>query len=249
MIFMIRIDSAFSLCYNCSTKKLGKRFCRFLRRLYGKECTVQPTRYRILEILKEKSDVTVAELARLLDMAPVSVRHHLDVLQGENLIWTPRVRRGGTVGRPRQIYALTDAARDYFPNNHQTLALTMLEELKDVLPPAELDKMFQRMADKMAGEAEPVAGEAGMEERLDHAIDFLNGHGYLARWEKQEDVFLLYTLNCPYAGISEQHRELCRMDQRLIGQLLGETPQPVSRLSEGGCRCAYQLTQVQLATS
>ncbi|MEI2697418.1 MAG: ArsR family transcriptional regulator [Microthrixaceae bacterium] len=55
---------------------------------------MQTTRYRILEIMKEQGDVTVAELARQLEMAPVSVRHHLDVLQGENLISAPRAAAG-----------------------------------------------------------------------------------------------------------------------------------------------------------
>ena len=117
---------------------------------------MQPTRLRILEILKEQGDLTVAEMARQLGMAPVSVRHHLDVLQGEQLICSPRVRRHGTVGRPRQVYALTEAANAYFPRNHGILAGKLLEEMKGVLSPAELQALFERLADSMAAEARPL---------------------------------------------------------------------------------------------
>lgn len=203
---------------------------------------MQPTRFRILEIIKEEGDVTVAELARRLDMAPVSVRHHLDVLQGENLIESPRVHRRGTVGRPQQIYVLTDAARDHFPSNTQNLAMALLDEMKEVLPPSEWRALFERMADKMVAEARSIDRNAPVEHKLDHAVDFLNDRGYLARWDRDDDAFVLYTLNCPYAGVSDKHGELCSMDQRLIGRLLGTTPIPVSRLSEGGCRCAYELS-------
>lgn len=202
---------------------------------------MQTTRYRILEIMKEQGDVTVAELARRLDMAPVSVRHHLDVLQGENLISAPRVRRRGTVGRPLQVYALTEAANEHFPRNHQSLAMRMLDELKVLLPAEQLQGLLERMADNEARQAPPVPDDASLEQRVALAVDFLNQRGYLARYERQGDAFVLYTLNCPYSGVSEQHRELCAMDLRLISSLLGMPPAPVNRLAEGDCRCAYRV--------
>ncbi len=191
--------------------------------------------------MKEQGDVTVAELARKLDMAPVSVRHHLDVLQGENLISAPRVRRRGTVGRPLQVYALTEAANAHFPRNHQSLAMRMLDELKTLLPAEQLQGMLDRMADSEARQAPPVPDDASLEQRVALTVDFLNQRGYLARYERQGDAFILYTLNCPYSGVSDQHRELCSMDLRLISSLLGMPPSPVNRLAEGDCRCAYRV--------
>lgn len=191
--------------------------------------------------MKEQGDVTVAELARQLDMAPVSVRHHLDVLQGENLICAPRVHRRGTVGRPLQVYALTEAANAHFPRNHQALAMRMLDELKLLLSAEQLQGMLERMADSEAGQAPPLPAEATLEQRVALTVEFLNQRGYLARHERHGDAFVLYTLNCPYSGVAEQHRELCIMDLRLITALLGMPPTPVNRLAEGDCRCAYRV--------
>ncbi len=191
--------------------------------------------------MKEQGDVTVAELARKLEMAPVSVRHHLDVLQGENLICSPRVRRRGTVGRPLQVYALTEAANAHFPRNHESLAMRMLDELKGLLPADQLQGMLERMADSEARQAPPLPDDATLEQRVQLTVEFLNQRGYLARYERNGDAFVLYTLNCPYSGVSEQHRELCAMDLRLISTLLGALPVPVNRLAEGGCRCAYRV--------
>lgn len=202
---------------------------------------MQPTRLRILEILKEQGDLTVAEMARQLGMAPVSVRHHLDVLQGEQLICSPSVRRRGTVGRPRQIYALTEAANAYFPRNHGILAGKLLEEMKGVLSPGELQALFERLADSMAAEARPLPADATMKQRVERAVEFLNEKGYLARYELVDGQYMLYTLNCPYQGIAEQHRELCGMDKRLLDRLIGASPTVVTRMSEGACNCAYRV--------
>lgn len=202
---------------------------------------MQATRYRILEILKEQGGVTVAELAHKLDMAPVSVRHHLDVLQSENLIHCPRVRRHGTVGRPQQVYSLTPAAEQHFPSNTQKLAAVLLSEIKAILPQQEINSVFHRVADTMVGEAKPMPENATLEERADTLVSFLNERGYLARWEKRDGSILLVTLNCPYSGVAGLHRELCAMDQHIMGHLLGASPIPITRISEGACRCAYQV--------
>ncbi len=66
----------------------------------GTSGIVHAVRKHILEILKETGGATVAELADRLEMAPVSVRHHLDILQGDGLICIGRVERTGSVGRP-----------------------------------------------------------------------------------------------------------------------------------------------------
>ncbi len=97
-------------------------------------------RKRILEILKETNGATVAELAAQLDMAPVSVRHHLDILQGDNLICVDRVARKGSVGRPQQIYALTAEASSYFPNNFAALAGHLVRQIKELVPPEQGDR-------------------------------------------------------------------------------------------------------------
>ena len=202
---------------------------------------MQSTRLRILEILKEHGDATVVELARQLDMAPVSVRHHLDVLQAEQLICAPHVRRRGTVGRPRQVYALTEAANAYFPRNHGMLAGRLLDELKGVLPAAELQSLIERLADGIAAEARPLAPDATLKQRVERAVEFLTEKGYLARYELVGDHYVLYTLNCPYQGIAEQHRELCGMDKRLLDRLIGGPSVAITRMAEGACNCAYRV--------
>ncbi|MBK8049357.1 MAG: ArsR family transcriptional regulator [Anaerolineales bacterium] len=140
-------------------------------------------RKQILEILKQTGGANVAELAERLDMAPVSVRHHLDILQGDNLIRVGRLERNGTVGRPQQCYVLTAEAAAYFPNNFSALAAGLVREMKQILPPEQIRCVFQAMAHEIAQELNTDGlQELPIEERLDRVTDFLNQRGYLARW-------------------------------------------------------------------
>ncbi len=203
-------------------------------------------RKHILEILKESGGSTVAELAERLDMAPVSVRHHLDILQGDNLIKIGRIERTGSVGRPQQIYQLTDDAAELFPKNFALLAAGMVRQLKQLLPPDQVEAVFASLAAEMAAEADLAVLETlPLAERLDQVAAFLNARGYLARWEPCTTdgaaQFVLYKHNCPYAGLSGEHRELCQMDQLLIDRLVGVHCDRTASVANHDRCCAYQI--------
>ncbi len=201
---------------------------------------MQSVRKHILEILKERGGASVAELAEELGMAPVSVRHHLDILQGQGLIAVSHMRRRRSVGRPQQIYTLTEAALDHFPNNFRELTNEILEGVKEVTTPEQLREVFRRIALRTAEEAPPPREGQSFEERLSEIAAFLERKGYLPRWERDsEGRYLFHIINCPYAGVSERHPELCQMDEMLAQTLLGSAPKRLSRLADGDLRCTY----------
>lgn len=204
---------------------------------------MQATRRRILEILKIDNKATVMDLAEALDMAPVSVRHHLDILQGQDLV-TSQVQHKRTVGRPEQVYLLTETANDFFPQNFRVLAGDVLNEVKRLLPAAEVNGIVQRLADRTLAEAPARRRGQSVDERLAEVTTFLSDKGYLAQWERHNGhQLLLHTCNCPYAGLAAEHPELCQMDMVLVSELmagLGPTPpRCLGRLATGNSRCSY----------
>ena len=54
---------------------------------------MQTTRQKIVELLRELGQATVEELADAVGLTQMAVRHHLNVLRGENLVATSSVRR------------------------------------------------------------------------------------------------------------------------------------------------------------
>jgi predicted ArsR family transcriptional regulator len=196
---------------------------------------VQAVRRRITEILKTKGTATVAELAEQLDMAQVSVRHHLDILVGEDLVQVAGVRRQEGAGRPSQIYALTPEATKLFPRRHDVLARNMLTEMKALLPADELRGVLLRLAERTSREAPPASPDQSVEERLDEVTAFLCSRGYEASWQLQDGSYQLHACNCPYAGVSDHHPELCSMDLAIIQKLL-------SRVLDDSLGCTYALS-------
>ena len=200
-------------------------------------------RKRILDILKRRKQATVEELALQLEMAPVSVRYHLDILQGDNLIEVGKVEREGSVGRPKQVYRLTGEASDYFPDNFAGLTNGLLRQMKGLLPTEQVQSAFCCLAQEMSREliGGLVANES-ISQRMGRVVDFLNERGYFARWEEEASgqSALLHTSNCPYAGVAEHHRELCAMDLELMHNLTGKQCERLFSLADKGNACTYR---------
>jgi predicted ArsR family transcriptional regulator len=202
---------------------------------------MQSTRQEILSILREEKQATVEDLAKQLELTPMTIRHHLNVLQAQNLVEAAKVRRSKKVGRPRLVYTLTDAADDLFPQGYGRLARQLVTEVKETVGEEQTGAMFRRMAERLASEAPPAEQDQGFEERLEQVSDFLEGQGFLSRWEKTDEGYVLTNVNCPYRRVSRQHNEVCLLDTELIRRLLGVEPERLSSMRAGEAACAFLL--------
>ena len=202
---------------------------------------MHPVRQKILEILKRQRHATVVELAKELDMAPVSVRHHIDLLIGDGLVCTPRVRRGSGAGRPKRVYALTPEAAAYFPNNYRQLADDSLGALKQLVSEEQILGVMRTLAGRTASLAPADLETLPLPERVEVIARFLTEQGFMAGFEVNDNDIYLHTCNCPYAQLAASHPELCQMDLQLIGDLTGLEPERIAHIADGDGRCTYRL--------
>jgi predicted ArsR family transcriptional regulator len=208
---------------------------------------MQETRQHILEILREHGEATVDDIVAQLQqrrgkITAVTVRHHLLRLQEEDLITEPQLRHRSTPGRPQHVYMLTEKANAHFPNNYQRLAVGLLEQIRATLPPQSVNVILEGVAQGMAHEAQ-IIPDIPLNQKMDLAVEYLNGRGYNAFWEKADGGYILHTGNCPYHEIAKSNGTLCDMDMRLIATLTGIVPRRVAHIVEGDSTCAYMLPE------
>lgn len=204
---------------------------------------MQKTRQQILDILNHLGKATVQEIVEELqkvrqdNITAVTVRHHLNMLQKENLIVCPQIRHKSKPGRPQHVYKLTEKAREHLPTNYPQLTLGVIQEIRKQLSSNGVNVILEGVADNMAMAANipPMP----LEQRLSAVIQYLNELGYEAHWESADSGYLLHTSNCPYHSISVYDNSLCHMDMRLITQLVGVVPRRHSRISDGETSCSY----------
>jgi len=210
---------------------------------------MQQTRQYILDILSESGEATVDEIVTELHkrrgklITPVTVRHHINLLQAEELVTSPELRRRTSPGRPQHVYALTEKAREHFPHNFERLITGLVYQIEHTLPQETVNVIFEGVADQMA---EDIAFRPGvtLDDRIVATVQYFNEHGYNADWEACDQGFILRTRNCPYHPIEENTSALCVMDMRLVSTLLGVVPRLISHVSNGDRECSFLIPAV-----
>lgn len=204
---------------------------------------MQATRQQIIEFLKEKGQATVEELAAAVGLTPMAVRHHLNVLQAENLILSSTIRRQSGPGRPSQVYQLTQAADELFPVDYYGLTDYLLAELTHQLGQAGLRQIFSNIAQRLASEAPPPRENQTFEERLDEVITFLSAKGFVVDWESRENNYMIHAYSCPYRQVAKNHAEVCLLDKQIISSMLATTPARVACLTTDDDHCTYRISK------
>ena len=210
---------------------------------------MQDKRRQILNILKEKGAATIQKLSAELDVTGVTVRHHLDTLRDKGLVSEPQVIHRNSPGRPQFEYRLTPKANEHFPKRFQSISNNLLQEIKSQSDGNELYQIMMGVAQREIVDAPKRRINSSFEDHIGTIVEYLNGKGYLASWEKHPDGIMLHTSNCPFEGVAEQHPEMCQMDEHMLSSLLGVAPRCVSHIAEGSSSCSYIITDSDIVAS
>lgn len=198
---------------------------------------MKSTRERIIQTLLQHPKSTVQDLAEAVGINGISVRHHLNSLLAENLVIVEEVRHG--VGRPRQVYSLSEKGLERFPTRYYRLANRLLEQIKESLPGPIVSDLFRQIASDMAADMAAKAQSLPFEERLELIKQVLASEGFSVEWEKQGDEYRIYETTCPYLHIGQSHPEVCTVDQELISTVLSIPTEKVQCVLNGDTHCTY----------
>ncbi len=195
------------------------------------------TRDTILRTLRSQGKCTVKDLAKAAKVSPVSVRHHLSNLEGDNLVAVEEVRHG--VGRPRHLFSLTEEALELFPARYYRLANRLLDEMKDSLPEGSVDTLFHHIADDLVHQFKQQLEGLPLERRLARLAELLRDEGFEIEVAHGEGQVLIKEMTCPYLHVGREHPEVCLIDRGLIAAALDLPVERVSWLLEGDRHCTY----------
>lgn len=195
------------------------------------------TRERVLQILLRRQRCTINELAEMVDINPISVRHHINKLEASGLVSSEEERHG--VGRPRRIYFLTEKGLEHFPSRYLRLTVRLLEQLKDSMPEPMVNQLFSQMASEVAADYMPEMDGLSMEERLDLVAELLQDEGFTVEWEQRGNDYHIREITCPYYHIGQNHPEVCSVDQTLISTMLSVPAEKIKCVLDGDAHCTY----------
>ena len=190
---------------------------------------MQPTtRLRILEYLHKNQAASAHEISRGLGMTGANIRHHLAILEANDLVVVIDQRNDGR-GRPANVYRVSNQILGSGLNElAEAIIDVWLGDLREEMREAALRSVAEKLAEK-----DKAVLKTAIPLRLALTVDRLNQLHYQARWEAGATGARVILGHCPYAEIVFRHPELCRMDAHLLGLRLALPVMQVAKLERG----------------
>lgn len=193
----------------------------------------------ILAYLKRHGPATLAEIAAHLEVSKQGALRHLDSLAESGLTTVGQSEPHGR-GRPENVYRLTEAAGERFPDGHRELT----GELVEFMSGEQLKRFFERRAARL--EAEYASRLAGLdfESRVRELAKLATEHGHMAEVVQLENGGLgIRHCNCPIQDVAARTGLPCANEQQMYGRLLGTEVTRTTWMTESASDCTYEMKE------
>lgn len=200
--------------------------------------SVQGTRDRILDLVIERREVRVEDLAQELGITSAAIRRHLDHLRADGLVDVRTVKQA--TGRPYYAFFPTDRALGSLPPSYADFLRRMLEgigEREEVIQGV-MDSVAQALAARHRDEVN-ASYDHDPEVRIAQVTHSLREDGILDQWRADDDGFHLTNGACPYIQAAEISSLPCESDRKAIELLLGGEVEQLHRIVDGAPVCEY----------
>mgnify|MGYP001769413988 CR=1 FL=1 len=199
---------------------------------------------QILEFLLRNGTASIKELEQAVGITATAVRQQLANLSAEGLVAMSQERQG--VGRPRNVYKLTERSHNLFACYCDELALSLIHELLETEGTDKLRYLLTRVGDKLAVQyGRQIRGEA-LGDRARELSALLDGRGIRAGFEQNGDVIILHEYNCPYHDLAAVHRDVCEMERSAFSQALGAQVILGHCIQDGHSSCQFLVSSQSL---
>jgi predicted ArsR family transcriptional regulator len=203
---------------------------------------------RILYLLKTKGPQAASALAQRLHLTAMAVRQHLYRFREEGLVKFSNERR--PVGRPAQIWRLTERAATRFPESHAELTLEMIGAIRAAFGEEGLNKLLKERTRRQLRDYREKMKSAGsgLLERVRALSEIRSAQGYMSECAARPDGTILLAENhCPICVAADSCQGLCREELSLFREVLGKktSVERTDHILAGARRCAYVICPVR----
>ena len=184
-------------------------------------------------LLYEKNGLTIDSLAEKLKITRTAVKQHLTALLELNLVC--RGDTEGSIGRPCQLYKITDDGKNLFPKQYSWFSALLVKNLYARLGEDGLKEFLQELASTVVPSLLDRTRNKEGEELLEEVIQIMNELGYEAQLKNGK----IEASNCVYHDIAKSCSTVCQFDIELLSRLTNSTIDHEECMVRGGHICRF----------
>jgi predicted ArsR family transcriptional regulator len=200
---------------------------------------VDSRRESILAFLKTRGRATLGEVASHLEVSKQGALRHLEALEAHGLATVAHSEPHGR-GRPENVYKLTPAAGEHFPDGHRELS----GELVEFLSEEQLRRFFERRAERLEAEYAPRLAGLDFDARVRELAKLATEHGHMAEVvELQGGGLAIRHCNCPIQDVAARTGLPCHNEQEMYQRLLGASVTRSTWMADAAPDCTYEVKE------
>jgi DeoR family transcriptional regulator, suf operon transcriptional repressor len=193
----------------------------------------------ILDLLRKRETMTVAQFAEELHVTATAVRQRLTRLLAQELIERTATRHGR--GRPKHCYRLTPKGLRKSGSNFADLAVALWQEVRLIQDPEVRRGLLQRIAKRMAVMYAGTIDGQTLEQKLVALAELFGERRIPLELDKSGALPILTAVTCPYPELADQDRSICAMERMLFAEVLGTDVRLAGCRLEGQPVCTFEL--------
>ncbi|KHD86259.1 DeoR family transcriptional regulator [Bacillus ginsengihumi] len=207
-----------------------------------KTITKKTTKDKILDLLKREVALTVSDLTQCLNITDMAVRKHLTTMEQDGIIKSKEVKQ--PVGRPLQIYSLSEKGEMLFPKNYEGLSIEFLRDIQEMYGEQTIVQLFKKREQRMTKEYIRRFQNKTPFEKMIELHNIQNEKGYMAAVSQiDEKTFELTEYNCPILKIAHEYKAACSCETSMFKHVLDtDNITRTSCKSEGNDHCKFLIS-------
>ncbi|MBS9423405.1 helix-turn-helix transcriptional regulator [Photorhabdus caribbeanensis] len=197
---------------------------------------------KLLMLLKTRGPQQASDAGKMLGTTGEAARQQFVKLAKEGLVEAIAEARG--VGRPIQLWHLTAAGHNHFPDAHAELTVQLLSTIRKQLGEKAIDILIDtREQETRTNYQQAMNGATSLQERVERLVAIRCREGYMAQWSSTEDgAILLVENHCPICAAATACQGFCRAELNVFRDILQAQVERVEYMLTNSRRCAYRIT-------
>jgi predicted ArsR family transcriptional regulator len=195
---------------------------------------------KALLILKRNGPMPLSALAKELGLSTEGARFHLIKLANEGLVVASTEVKGR--GRPQQVWTLTPAGHARFPDAHAEVSVKLINKVRTLFGEEGLKSVIASSAqDSKDRYIKSIGDDNELESRVKKLAVIRDQEGYMARYEKEGEGYLLIEDHCPICSAASACLGFCNAELNIFREVLDAKVIRVEHLLSDGRRCTYKV--------
>ncbi len=202
---------------------------------------IRPIDQAVLDLLRQKQQVSVQELTEALEVTATAVRQRLERLVQVELVGRKKVGSGR--GRPQFVYFLTPLGVRYASASYADLAGALWQEILELPNQLQRKRLLRRVARRMgAGLKEYLPAGGDLSERFTAMAAVMGRRKVPVSVNAAGSLPILEMHACPYPELvtNDSDRQLCEMEQEMFSEAIGQLVQLDCCRLDGHHHCQFR---------